>query len=96
MEVLQVEFSTNGRYMASCSLDNSIIIWTVEEQPQKIQVLNRERGGHTHFVTGLAWDPAEKFLATQSMDKTLKLWRCDNWECERTIEGHFSSVGSIY
>lgn len=93
MEVLQVEFSKNGRFMASCSLDNSIIIWIVEENPRKLRVLNSECGGHTNFVTGLAWDPAEKFLATQSMDNTLKLWRSDSWECERTIQGYFTSVG---
>jgi len=25
-------------------------------------ILNAERGGHTDFVTGLAWDPAEKIF----------------------------------
>jgi len=30
---------------------------------------------HTHFVQGVAWDPLGAFLATQSSDRTAKVWR---------------------
>ncbi|KAI6181814.1 Protein HIRA [Aphelenchoides besseyi] len=90
MEILHAEFSYCGRFLASCSLDASIIIWDMERLPSILVVLNTERGGHTDFVTGIAWDPVERFLASQSSDKTLKIWRCDTWQCEKTISGPFN------
>jgi len=37
-------------------------------------------------------------LATQSADNTLKIWRCETWECERTIKGFFgnNSTSSLF
>lgn len=92
MEVLHADFSREGKYLASCSLDHTVIIWNMDDLPRKSIVLDTRRGGHTDFVTGLAFDPAEKFLATQSYDLTLKIWKCETWECERTIKGFFNSV----
>lgn len=60
MEVVHVDFSKNGKYLASCSLDNTVIIWSVEDQPRRIKVLDLNCEGHTNFVTGLAWDPADR------------------------------------
>lgn len=92
MEILHAEFSKDGRFLASCSLDMSVIIWNLDELPKPSVILDLSRDGHCGFVTGLAFDPVEKFLATQSADNTLKIWRCDTWECEKTIQGVFISV----
>ncbi|KAI6206259.1 hypothetical protein M3Y94_00888100 [Aphelenchoides besseyi] len=90
MEILHAEFSYCGRFLASCSLDSTIIVWDMARLPNILVVLNTERGGHNDFVTGIAWDPVERFLASQSSDKTLKIWRCDTWQCEKTIAGPFA------
>ncbi|KAI6240338.1 Protein HIRA [Aphelenchoides fujianensis] len=90
MEVQHLEFSYDGRYLASCSLDSSVIVWDVERLPNALVVLNADRDGHRDHVTGLAWDPLERFLATQSSDKTLKIWRCDLWTCDQTISAPFT------
>lgn len=29
---------------------------------------------HTHYVQGVAWDPLDMFLATQSADRTCRVW----------------------
>ena len=52
-----------------CSLDNSIIIWD-PAKGQKLQTLE----GHKSYVKGIAWDPIGKYLASQSDDRTVKVW----------------------
>ncbi|VDK64202.1 unnamed protein product [Anisakis simplex] len=48
-------------------------------------VLNSTRSGHTGIVKGLSWDPIGKFLASQSADRTVKIWAIDGWQCVKTI-----------
>ena len=52
-----------------CSLDNSIIIWD-PAKGQKLTTLE----GHKSYVKGIAWDPIGKYLASQSDDRTVKVW----------------------
>ncbi|KJH44930.1 WD domain, G-beta repeat protein [Dictyocaulus viviparus] len=85
MEVLSVEWSSDGRYMASASMDNSVIVWNAKKLPERVVVLDSARGGHNGPVKGLSWDPIGKYLATQSADKSLRLWTTDNWQCDTVI-----------
>lgn len=54
--------------------------------------LDASRGGHTQNVKGLSWDPIGKFLATQSSDKSIKIWATDSWQCVKTISEPFVEV----
>ena len=67
------------RYLASCSVDNSIMIWNGKRLPELFRTLS----GHTNLVKGLCWDPLGKFLASQSDDRTMRVWRTADWaeEC---------------
>jgi len=47
--------------------------------------------GHTGFVKGIAWDPIGKYLATQSDDNSVRIWRVENWEQIREISAPFES-----
>ena len=44
---------------------------------------------HGGFVKGVAWDPVGKYLACQSDDKMLKVWRTSDWGLEQEIKGPF-------
>ncbi|KAK6740066.1 hypothetical protein RB195_008502 [Necator americanus] len=90
MEVLSVEWSSDGRYMASASMDNTVVVWNAKKLPERIVVLDNSRGGHNGPVKGLSWDPIGKYLATQSADKSLRLWTTDNWQCDTVITKPFS------
>lgn len=94
-EVLHADFSRCGKYMASCSLDTSVLIWEMANLSRPVMVLNDERNGHTDKVRGLAWDPLERFLATQSCDQTIKVWKVGSWECEKTIKGFGNVSGKV-
>lgn len=49
--------------------------------------------GHSGLVKGVTWDPVGKFLASQSDDRTLKIWRTSDFTCEATIKEPFEECG---
>lgn len=48
--------------------------------------------GHEGLVTGLAFAPDGKMLASGSSDKTVKLWEAHSGKLLRTLEGHQGNV----
>ncbi len=53
--------------------------------------------GHESFVKGVAWDPIGTYLASQSDDKSVVLWRCEDWAVAARIRDPFErSQGSTY
>ncbi|VDO99923.1 unnamed protein product [Heligmosomoides polygyrus] len=68
----------NRRLVASCSKDNSIIIWRLTASDDKPCVLEpiARATGHTNSVNALCFSHAGKrpFLLSVSTDTTIKLW----------------------
>ena len=48
--------------------------------------------GHSGMVKGVTWDPIGKYLASQSDDRTLRIWRTYNWKAETVISEPFKEV----
>lgn len=67
--VYQCNFSSNGKLLASCSADKTVIIW----DPIKAMALHRIYA-HTRYVTCCAFSPDGKYLASGSNDRTVKVW----------------------
>ncbi|XP_061383156.1 protein HIRA homolog [Danaus plexippus] len=88
-DILDLAWSPSDKWLASCSVDNSIIIWNAEKFPEMVSVLN----GHTGLVKGVAWDPVGKYLASQSDDKSLRIWKTADWATEKTITDPFEECG---
>lgn len=65
--VTDLAWSKDDTYLATCSLDNSIIIWN-PLNGQQVTTLQ----GHESYVKGVAWDPIGKYLASQSDDRTVR------------------------
>uniref|UniRef100_A0A914YRJ6 Uncharacterized protein n=1 Tax=Panagrolaimus superbus TaxID=310955 RepID=A0A914YRJ6_9BILA len=91
LEVLHVEFSPTSVMLASTSIDGCCKIWNIKNWPQCLANLNEKHGGHKEgeAIKGCAWDPMGKFLATQSSDRSLKIWKTFTWECLWTITEPF-------
>ncbi|KAI3422176.1 hypothetical protein GPALN_012709 [Globodera pallida] len=89
IDVLHIDWSPDGRFLASCSLDSTVIVWNALKLPEKVIVLKQSNDGHIRGVKGLSWDPIGRFLATQSEDNTLKIWQTDSWNCVRTFAEPF-------
>lgn len=52
---------------------------------------------HQGFVKGVCWDPVGEFLATQSDDRSVKIWRTIDWKLEAEVRKPFEdSPGSTF
>jgi len=69
-DVLDLQWSRCGRYLISGSVDNKVIIWDMHN-------LNATRvmEGHHHFVQGVAIDPLGEYFASQSADKSVRIYQ---------------------
>jgi len=88
-DILDIAWSPDDRYLASGSVDNTVIIWNAEKFPGLIMTLK----GHQGLVKGVTWDPVGKYFASQSDDKTLKIWRISDWKLEATVSDPFEECG---
>lgn len=88
-DILDLAWSPSDSYLASCSVDNSIIIWNAKKFPAIHKVLS----GHTGLVKGVSWDPIGKYLSSQSDDKTLRIWRTSDWQTDTIVTTPFKDCG---
>ena len=76
-DVLHVEWSPDGSRLASCGVDNLVIVWQLSEAGGAARRLNHQ--GH---VKGVSWDPVGKYLAAQveGQNKAMLVWRVRDWQ----------------
>ena len=88
-DVLDLAWGLGDSVLATASVDNNIIIWNMDNLPQQMAILR----GHTSLVKGVFFDPVGKYLASQSDDKTLRIWRTSDWAIEAVIDEPFQESG---
>ncbi len=88
-DVFDISWSQDHRYLASASVDNTIIVWNALKLPEQVATLT----SHTGLVKGLAWDPVGKYLASQSDDKSVRVWRTADWKEETKVTDPFENCG---
>lgn len=49
--------------------------------------------GHSGLVKGITWDPVGNFVASQSDDRSVKIWKTSDWTCQSTITEPFEECG---
>lgn len=79
-DIYDLAWSPNGSYLISGSVDNSAIIWDID-QGQMQKVLK----DHKHYVQGVCWDPQNSYVVTHSSDKTCRLYSTANHKCIANI-----------
>ncbi|OQS00635.1 hypothetical protein ACHHYP_03257 [Achlya hypogyna] len=89
MDVQDVAWSPDDRMLATCSIDNSILIWSMDQLSAVMTHPIQHLTGHNGWVKGVAWDPVGKYLSSAGEDKAVILWRVDTWEIEEKIETPF-------
>ncbi|XP_012886958.1 PREDICTED: protein HIRA [Dipodomys ordii] len=84
-DVMDVAWSPHDAWLASCSVDNTVVIWNAVKFPEILATLR----GHSGLVKGLTWDPVGKYIASQADDRSLKVWRTLDWQLETSITKPF-------
>ena len=88
--VNSVCWSPDGKYLASGSGDETLIIWNANSG-QRLKTLK----GHSESVRSVCWSPDGKHLASGSRDKTVIIWDAESGEKLKTLEGHSHWVKSV-
>ncbi|XP_018336121.1 protein HIRA homolog [Agrilus planipennis] len=84
-DVLDLAWAPHDGWLASGSVDNTVIIWNANKFPEKVTVLK----GHMGLVKGVTWDPIGKYIASQSDDRSLRVWRTADWAQQEVITDCF-------
>jgi len=91
-DITDLAWAPGDRYLSSVGLDSKVLIWcgfTLE----RLHTLDLHRG----FVKGVCWDPVGEFLATASDDRSVKIWRTQDWMLEAEVEKPFeASPGTFF
>ncbi|GLT87167.1 hypothetical protein SLE2022_052650 [Rubroshorea leprosula] len=90
-EVWFLQFSHNGKYLASSSKDCSTIIWEVKENGQV--ALKHSLSGHQKTVLTVSWSPDDSQLLTCGQDKVIRRWDANAGQLLHVYEK--SAVGVI-
>lgn len=90
-DVFSLNWSPNDAMLASCGVDNTIIIWDVQKNFETVTILREDVG----TVKGVTWDPIGKYLATQS-DEQLRVWRTADWKTQYHVSDFFEKVCLAY
>ncbi|XP_033112142.1 protein HIRA-like isoform X2 [Anneissia japonica] len=88
-DILDIAWSPHDAWLASCSVDNTVVIWNAVKFPEVLTILT----GHSGMVKGVTWDPIGKYLASQSDDKSIRVWRTMDWKEENKISKPFEECG---
>ncbi|XVE92492.1 hypothetical protein REPUB_Repub01dG0101900 [Reevesia pubescens] len=68
-DVLDLQWSTDGAFLISGSVDNTCIIWDVNKGS-----VHQMLEGHFHCVQGVSWDPSSKYVASLNSDRTCRIY----------------------
>ncbi|KJP85097.1 hypothetical protein AK88_05266 [Plasmodium fragile] len=68
--VIHAQFSPDGKFIASCSFDNTVRVWSSSDG----QFLTVYRG-HVGPVYKVVWSIDNNYVVSCSQDSTLKLWK---------------------
>lgn len=106
--VLCVAFSSDGTILASSEDRGWICLWRVRETNNSSGLAAKTSGGpvvdgtkllafegHTDWVFGVAFHPDGSYLASGSLDRTVKLWNVSTGKCVHLQREHAIGVSTV-
>ncbi|XVF14444.1 hypothetical protein REPUB_Repub09cG0060700 [Reevesia pubescens] len=82
-EVWFLQFSHNGKFLASSSYDRSAIIWEVDGTGVS---LKHKLSGHQKPISSVSWSPDDHQLLTCGVEEVVRRWDVSSGECLHVYE----------
>ncbi|KAK1767127.1 WD40 repeat-like protein [Phialemonium atrogriseum] len=82
-EIYDLAWSPDAAYFIIGSMDNIARIYNAGTG-----TLVRQIAEHSHYVQGVAWDPLNEFIATQSSDRSVHVYSLRTKDGQYTLNGH--------
>ncbi|OAA68196.1 chromatin assembly factor 1 subunit [Niveomyces insectorum RCEF 264] len=79
-EIYDLAWSPDGSYFIIGSMDNIARIYNAATG-----ALVRQIAEHSHYVQGVAWDPLNEYIATQSSDRSVHIYSLKTREGQNTL-----------
>ncbi|CAL8070438.1 unnamed protein product [Calicophoron daubneyi] len=96
-DIIDLAWSHDGQKLASASVDNNVIVWCRQPPTSGHNMghfaLLATLKGHQGFVKGVAWDPIGRYLASQSDEVAVIVWRTADWQQEAIVKKPFTKAG---
>ncbi len=94
--VFTLAYSPDFRHLLAGGRDAHLRSWAVEETYRP----DADVAAHLFTINQLAFSPDGQWLATVSMDKTIKIWEADTLRLRKVIDrarhgGHSTSINSV-
>ncbi|KAK5943022.1 Chromatin assembly factor 1 subunit [Knufia obscura] len=88
-EIYDLAWSPDGRYFITGAMDNTARIFDSHSG-----AMIRQIAEHNHYVQGVAWDPLNEFVATQSSDRTVHIYalKLKDGTCTLHAHGKFNKM----
>lgn len=82
-EIYDLAWSPEATYFIIGSMDNVARIYNAATGS-----LVRQIAEHSHYVQGVAWDPLNEYIATQSSDRSVHIYSLKTKEGRNTLDSH--------
>ena len=89
--VRSLDVSSDGRYVISGSVDNTVILWDIVEG----KIIGNPLEGHLGAVNTVAFSPDGNWIASGGDDNILRLWDVESGELIHELSGHTDAIWSV-
>ncbi|KAH8682321.1 WD40-repeat-containing domain protein [Xylariales sp. PMI_506] len=89
-EIYDLAWSPDATYFIIGSMDNVARIYNAATG-----TLVRQIAEHSHYVQGVAWDPLNEYIATQSSDRSVHIYSLKTKDGQYTLNSHDEKTTKI-
>ncbi|KAA8894874.1 WD40-repeat-containing domain protein [Sphaerosporella brunnea] len=82
-EIYDLAWSPDGMFFITGSMDNIARVWNAQTGQMVRQIAE-----HNHYVQGVAWDPLNEFVATQSSDRSVHIYTLKSKDGQFSLSQH--------